>query len=257
MGGHPPGGSCSPPGSPGYVQVQPGYVPVQPGTARAAGGARPPPPPAICPCSGDGVSSPRPDAIGPLHRRGPLPLVPVLLRRRHGREGGASGLTPRLGRADPPFRRVDSPPRRVDSLPRGGRRVPGGESEAGRRRVSRLGEKLGEAGEGGGIRPLGGGVYRMACKSASWRASSSSMGSSKNWLIETSSFMPFLRRVLTMNSRARCCTGAGSSGRSTMERSRGSPGTMLQWSKYDVQNACQRKKPTTGTTTTVAVSEGV
>mmetsp|Transcript_2622 Transcript_2622/g.10944 ORF Transcript_2622/g.10944 Transcript_2622/m.10944 type:complete len:330 (+) Transcript_2622:745-1734(+) len=49
--------------------------------------------------------------------------------------------------------------------------------------------------------------------------------------------MPFRRRVLTMNSRARCCAGEGSSGRSTMDRSSGSPGTTAQWSKYERPNA--------------------
>lgn len=48
----------------------------------------------------------------------------------------------------------------------------------------------------------------------------------------------FLRLVLTMNSRARCWIGAGSSGRRTMLLSRGSPGTIAQWSNTERQNAC-------------------
>jgi hypothetical protein len=47
----------------------------------------------------------------------------------------------------------------------------------------------------------------------------------------------FLRLVFTINSRARCWIGAGSSGRKTMLLSRGSPGTIAQWSKTDWQNA--------------------
>ena len=54
----------------------------------------------------------------------------------------------------------------------------------------------------------------------------------------TSGACTFLRRVLTMNSRASDCTGAGSSGRSTMLLSSGSPGTICQWSKTLRQNAC-------------------
>lgn len=48
----------------------------------------------------------------------------------------------------------------------------------------------------------------------------------------------FRRLVFTMNSRARCWIGAGSRGRSTMLLSRGSPGTIAQWSNTDKQNAC-------------------
>lgn len=58
--------------------------------------------------------------------------------------------------------------------------------------------------------------HTSCCRSASCRAISSSMGSSKNLLTDTSSLMPLRRRVFTMNSRARACAGAGSSGRSTM-----------------------------------------
>jgi len=48
----------------------------------------------------------------------------------------------------------------------------------------------------------------------------------------------FLRLVFTMNSRARCWIGAGSNGRRTMLLSRGSPGTIAQWSNTERQNAC-------------------
>lgn len=49
--------------------------------------------------------------------------------------------------------------------------------------------------------------------------------------------LTFLRLVFTMNSRARCCIGAGSRGRKTMLLSRGSPGTMAQWSNTERQKA--------------------
>lgn len=47
----------------------------------------------------------------------------------------------------------------------------------------------------------------------------------------------FLRRLLIMNSRARCVAGCGSRGRMCMLLSRGSPGTICQWWKTDMQNA--------------------
>lgn len=40
------------------------------------------------------------------------------------------------------------------------------------------------------------------------------------------------------------CMGAGSSGRSTMERSSGSPGTICQWSNTDRQKAWPCRKGT-------------
>ena len=46
-------------------------------------------------------------------------------------------------------------------------------------------------------------------------ARSARSASSKNADTDTSSLMPLRRLVLTMNSRARCCGGAGSSGRRT------------------------------------------
>ena len=63
------------------------------------------------------------------------------------------------------------------------------------------------------------------------------MGSSKKRLMLTSSLIPLRRLVLTMNSRASSSMGAGSSGRSWMLLSSGSPGTMLQWSKQATQKA--------------------
>ena len=50
--------------------------------------------------------------------------------------------------------------------------------------------------------------------------------------------LTFLRLVFTINSRARCWIGAGSSGRRTILLSRGSPGTIAQWSNTERQNAC-------------------
>lgn len=55
----------------------------------------------------------------------------------------------------------------------------------------------------------------------------------KKWVCHT-----FRRLVFTINSRARCWIGAGSSGRKTMLLSRGSPGTIAQWSNTERQNAC-------------------
>jgi len=48
---------------------------------------------------------------------------------------------------------------------------------------------------------------------------------------------PFLRRVFRTRSRANACPDAGSSGRSLMLVSVGSPGTMDQWSKTCRQKA--------------------
>lgn len=81
-------------------------------------------------------------------------------------------------------------------------------------------------------------LYIIACKSTSCFASSRSMGSSKYLLIDTSSLMPFLLRVLTINSLARAFVGAGSKGRKMMDLSRGSPGTMFHESNVPQQNAC-------------------
>ena len=63
---------------------------------------------------------------------------------------------------------------------------------------------------------------------ASALASSASSVSSKNFCTLTSSLIPFRLLVFTMNSLASACTGLGSSGRSTMLRSSGSPGTTAQ-----------------------------
>ena len=54
---------------------------------------------------------------------------------------------------------------------------------------------------------------------------------SKKRVGTTSSGRPLRLRVLTIKSRARACWGLGSRGRSTTDLSRGSPGTVLQWSK--------------------------
>ena len=73
-------------------------------------------------------------------------------------------------------------------------------------------------------------------------ASSSSMGSSKNLEIDTSSLRPFLLRVFTINSRARWGGGDGSNGRNTMSLSSGSPGTMFQWSNtYTAERGGKRE----------------
>ena len=54
---------------------------------------------------------------------------------------------------------------------------------------------------------------------------------SKNLLMVTSSARPFLRRVLSTKSLAVACAEAGSSGRSLISLSSGSPGTIDQRSK--------------------------
>lgn len=69
------------------------------------------------------------------------------------------------------------------------------------------------------------------------RARSWSISSLKNFSVLTSSLIPLRLRVLTMNSRARCCAGDGSSGRRTMDLSIGSPGTICQLSKIVNPNA--------------------
>lgn len=81
-------------------------------------------------------------------------------------------------------------------------------------------------------------LHIIACKSTSCFASSRSIGSSKYLLIDTSSLIPFLLRVLTINSLASAFVGAGSKGRRMMDLSRGSPGTMFHVSNVPQQNAC-------------------
>lgn len=67
-----------------------------------------------------------------------------------------------------------------------------------------------------------------------YRADAEKKGDKRDWSLSCT----FLRLVLTINSRARCWIGAGSSGRRTMLLSRGSPGTIAQWSKTERENAC-------------------
>lgn len=70
-----------------------------------------------------------------------------------------------------------------------------------------------------------------------WREFAGILGTNvRVWLLGEDT--TFRRLVFTMNSRARCWTGAGSKGRSTTDLSKGSPGTMDQWSKTERQKAC-------------------
>uniref|UniRef100_A0A915HWF6 Uncharacterized protein n=1 Tax=Romanomermis culicivorax TaxID=13658 RepID=A0A915HWF6_ROMCU len=68
---------------------------------------------------------------------------------------------------------------------------------------------------------------QMACENiTSCLARTSNMGSSKNLLMLTSSLKPLRRRVLIINSRAKCVAGCGSNGLMTTLLSSGSPGTI-------------------------------
>ncbi|KAH9414742.1 hypothetical protein DERP_008583 [Dermatophagoides pteronyssinus] len=72
-------------------------------------------------------------------------------------------------------------------------------------------------------------------------ANSSSIGSSKNLLILTSSDNPLRRRVFIINSLAKCGAGCGSNGLITIDLSNGSPGTIYQ-NKGGVFRKCTHDK---------------
>lgn len=78
-------------------------------------------------------------------------------------------------------------------------------------------------------------LYDGKLSMTSCLASSKSIGSSKNLLMETSSERPFRRLVLIMNSRANALAGCASRGLMVIDLSRGSPGTICQWWKTDRQ----------------------
>ena len=63
------------------------------------------------------------------------------------------------------------------------------------------------------------------------------MSSSKNFVTVTSSLNPFRLLVLIIKSRAKCGAGLGSNNLRVISLSRGSPGTICQWSKVCWQNA--------------------